>query len=66
MAGHLSRKEEGRSDFKILTSEPTGKKPLRRPTFRSDDNIRMHIKGIGIDTRNWVDSLGIGIIRDPL
>ena len=30
-AGHVARMEEGRSAFKILTSKPTGKKPLGRP-----------------------------------
>ena len=48
--------EEGRSDFKILTGKPTGKRPLGRPRRRWEDNIRMDIKEIGINTRNWVDS----------
>ena len=30
-AGHVARKEEGRSAFKILTGKPTGKRPLGRP-----------------------------------
>ena len=34
----------------------TGKKPLGRPRRRWEDNIRMHIKEIGMNTRNWVDS----------
>ena len=48
--------EEGSSAFKILTGIPTGKRPLRRPGGRWEDNIRMDIKEIGINTRNWVDS----------
>jgi hypothetical protein len=47
--------EEGRSAFKILTGTPTGKIPLRRPRRRWEDNIRMDIKEIVINTRNWVD-----------
>ena len=27
-AGHVARMEEGRNAFKILTGEPTGKRPL--------------------------------------
>ena len=42
--GHVARIEEGRSAFKILTGEPTGK------------TIRMNLKEISINTRNWVDS----------
>jgi hypothetical protein len=32
--------EEGTNSFKILTDELTGKKPLGRPRFRYEDNIR--------------------------
>ena len=48
--------EEGRSAFKILTGKPTGKRPLGRPRRRWENDIRMEIKEIGMDTRNWVDS----------
>ena len=47
---------EGRSAFKMLTGKPTGKRPLGRHTHRSEDSIRMDLKEIGINTRNWVDS----------
>ena len=33
-----------------------GKRPLGRPRRRWEDNIRMHLKEIGINRRNWVDS----------
>ena len=45
--------EESRSAFKILTGKPTGKRPLGRPRRRWEDNIRMDLKEIGINTRNW-------------
>ena len=48
--------EEGRTAFKILIGKPTGKRPLGRPRRRWEDNIRMDLKGMGINTRNWVDS----------
>ena len=56
-AGHVARMEESRSAFKILTRKPTGKRPLWRPRRRWEDNIRMDFKEIGINTRNWVDSI---------
>ena len=34
----------------------TGKRLLRRPRWRWEDNIRMDFKEICIHTRNWVDS----------
>ena len=39
--------------FYMLT--PAGKRPLGRPRHRWEDNIRMDLKEIGINTRNWVD-----------
>ena len=43
--------KEGRSAFKILTDIFTGK-----PRRRWQDNIRINLKEIVINTRNWVDS----------
>ena len=39
--------------FKVA---PTGKRPLESPTHRWEDNIRMDLKEIGNNTRNWVDT----------
>ena len=47
--------EEGRSAF--LTGTPVEKIPLENPRRRWEDNIRMHLKEISINTRNWGDSL---------
>ena len=43
-------------DFKILTSKPTGKRPLGRPKRRWEENIRMDLEEMGINAGNWVDS----------
>ena len=48
--------EEGRSDFKILTGKPTGKRFLGMPRRRWKDYIRMDIEEIGINAGNSVDS----------
>jgi hypothetical protein len=65
-AGRVPRMEEGRIAFKILTDTPTGEKPLGRPIHRWEDNIRMDLKEIGINTRNWIDLAQDRIIGDPL
>ena len=49
--------EDGRSTYKILTGEPTVKRPLGRPWFGWEDNIRIDLKEIGINTRNCVNSI---------
>ena len=41
---------------KFYQGKPTGKRPLRRPRRRWEDNIRLDLKEIGINTRNWVIS----------
>ena len=54
-ASHVARMEEGRSVYKILTSTFAGKSPLGRPRCKREDNIRMDLKEMGINTRNCVD-----------
>ena len=53
--GLVARIKEGRSAFKILRGIPTEKRPLGRPKRRWEDNIKMDLKEIGINTRNWAD-----------
>ena len=48
--------KEDRNAFKILTGTPTGKGSLGRPRRRCEENIRMDLKEINVNTRNWVDS----------
>ena len=55
-SGHVARRE-GRSAFKILSSKPTGKRPLGRLRHRWENNIRMNLKEIGVNMRHWVDSV---------
>ena len=52
MEGYVTRMEEDRSAFKILSGKLTGKRSLERPRSRCEDNIRMDLKEIGINTRN--------------
>ena len=51
---HVARMEEGRHAFKILGSKQTGKRPLGRLRRICEDNIRMDIQEIRVNTRNWV------------
>ena len=53
--GRSSSQNESRIAFKILTGKPTGKRPLGNPRRRWEEYIRMDLKQIGINTRNWVD-----------
>ena len=46
--------EEDISTFKILSGKPTRKRPLRSPRRRWEENIRMDLKEMGINLKNWV------------
>ena len=64
--GHIARMEEGRSTFQILTSKPTGKRPLGRPTRIWEEILEWTLK---IYVSMWEIGLiwtRIGIIGDPL
>ena len=54
-AGHVARMEEGRSAFRSLTGKTTGRRPLGSHRRRQEENIRMNLKQIHINTRGWVD-----------
>ena len=56
-ANHVARMEEGRYAFKIITGTPTAKRHLGRLRRRWEDSIRMDLKEICINTRNWVGSV---------
>ena len=43
--------EEDRSALKIPSGKPTRKRPLGRPRHKWEDNIRMDLKEIGINTK---------------
>ena len=58
--------EEGTNAFKIFKGSPAGKRHLGRPRRRWEDNIRINLKEIAINTRNGLIRLRIEIIREPL
>jgi hypothetical protein len=51
-AGHVARMGEGRGIYSVLVGRPEGRKPLGRPRRRWDGNIKLVLKGIGIDGAN--------------
>ena len=40
----------------MLTGTPAGRRPLGRPRRRCEDNLKMDLKEIGINARNWINS----------
>jgi hypothetical protein len=46
---------ETRNAYRILVRKPEGKRPLGRPRRRWVDNIKMDLRGIGLDGMDWID-----------
>jgi hypothetical protein len=53
--GHVARMGEKRNEYRILTGNPEGKRPLERPRRRWVDNIKMDLREIGWDSMDWID-----------
>ena len=47
--------EGSRNAYKILVGRLEGMRSLRRPRHRWKDNIKLDLKEVGCDTRNWKD-----------
>jgi hypothetical protein len=43
-AGHVARMGEDRGVHRVLVARPEGKRPLRRPRRRWEDNIKMYLQ----------------------
>jgi hypothetical protein len=44
---------EKRNAYRILVGKPEGKRPLGRPRRRRVDNIKMDLREVGWDGRDW-------------
>jgi hypothetical protein len=45
---------EGRGVYRLLVGRPEGKRPLGRPRRRWEDNMKIDLRGTGIDGVNWI------------
>ncbi|KAJ4443346.1 hypothetical protein ANN_05014 [Periplaneta americana] len=54
-AGHVARMGEYRSAYGVLVGRPEGKRPLGRPRRRWEDNVKMDLREVGYDDRDWIN-----------
>ena len=54
-AGHVERMEQSRNAYRVLVEKPEGKRPLRRPRRRWEDNIKMDLREVDCDPGEWID-----------
>ena len=50
----MARLGERRGIYRVLMGKPEGKRPLRRPRRRWEDNIKMDLQEVGCGGMNWI------------
>ncbi|KAJ4439154.1 hypothetical protein ANN_15111 [Periplaneta americana] len=63
-AGHVARMGASRTAYRVLVGRPEGKRPLGRPRRRWEDNIKMDLREVGYDDRDWINLANGGLIFD--
>ena len=46
---------ERRGVYRVLMGKPEGKRPLRRPRLRWENNIKMDLQEVGCGSMDWID-----------
>ena len=61
--GHIARIGERRRLYRVLVGRPEGKRPLRRPRRRWENNIKMDLQEVGCGVRTgliWLRTRTVG------
>jgi len=54
-AGHVARMGEERGVHRVLLGKPEGKRPLRRPRRKWEDNIKKDLQEVGGGFEDWME-----------
>ena len=54
-AGHVARMSEGRWVHRVLAGKLEGKRPMGRPRYRWEDNIKMGLQEVGGSCGDWME-----------
>ncbi|KAJ4432949.1 hypothetical protein ANN_15206 [Periplaneta americana] len=54
-AEHVARMGGFKYAYRVLVGRPEGKRPLGRPRRRWEDNIKMDLREVGYDDRDWIN-----------
>ncbi|KAJ4435893.1 hypothetical protein ANN_18513 [Periplaneta americana] len=54
-AGHVARMGESRNAYRVSVGRPEGKRLSGRPRHRWEDNIKMDLREVGYDGRDWIN-----------
>ena len=53
-AGHVAHMEQFRNAYRVLVGKPEGTRPLGRPRRRWEDGIKMDLREVGCEPRDWI------------
>ncbi|KAJ4429075.1 hypothetical protein ANN_26076 [Periplaneta americana] len=53
--GHVAHMGESRNAYRVLVGRLEGKRPLGRPRRRWEDSIKMDLREVGYDDRDWIN-----------
>jgi len=54
-AAHVAGIGERRGSYRVLVGKLDGKRPLGRPRFRREDNIKMDLQEVGYGGLDWIE-----------
>ncbi|KAJ4452333.1 hypothetical protein ANN_03858 [Periplaneta americana] len=54
-AGHVARMGESRNAYRVLVGRPERKRPLGRLRRRWENNIKINLREVGYDCRDWIN-----------
>ncbi|KAJ4449366.1 hypothetical protein ANN_00764 [Periplaneta americana] len=54
-AGHIARMGKSRNAYRVLVGRPEGERPLERSRHRWEDDIKMNLREVGYDDRDWIN-----------
>ena len=52
---HVAGMRESRGVCRVLVGKPEGKRPLRRPKHRWEDNIKIALQKMGCRGLDWIE-----------
>ena len=51
----MARMGEGRGEHRVLVGKPEGKRPMGRPRYRLEDNIKIDLQEVGGGCGDWME-----------
>ena len=53
--GHVAHIGESRGIYRVLVGKPEGKRPLGRPRYKWEDNIKTNLQAVGCGDIDWIN-----------